>query len=87
MLACIGKKKDSGIIRLADFFPDPDMSLSGTCILFVIFVGDFIFLVQVETNKQYTPTWLSVQFSPFAAPVSTASTPFSNSPSNIRYQM
>ena len=27
MLACIGKKKDSGIIRLVDFSPDPDMSL------------------------------------------------------------
>ena len=26
MPACVGKKTDSGLIRLADFFPDPDRS-------------------------------------------------------------
>ena len=29
--ACIGKENDSGLIRLADFFPDPDMSFWGIC--------------------------------------------------------
>ena len=29
--ACIGKENDSGLIRLADFFPDPDMSFCGIC--------------------------------------------------------
>ena len=81
MPVCIGKENNSDLIRLADFFPDPDMSFWGICKF-----RSWFYFPSPGGNQQAVYTHLvSYQSNFLHLPVSTSSTPFSNSPSNIRY--